>query len=124
MGVPLEVMRARLRMMEERCVDFEERAAASGGSLPRSDWWRFQYVSNPYLLGCPDDRLALRFHDVMTNQTELGREGLIGLLPVDDANEFMRKFTHPLEEYEVRGGLQVWKSIPRSPMRSGSKLWI
>lgn len=113
MGVPLEVMRARLRMMEERCVDFEERAAASGGSLPRSDWWRFQYVSNPYLLGCPDDRLALRFHDVMTNQTELGREGLIGLLPVDDANEFMRKFTHLLEEYEVRGGLPVWKSIPR-----------
>ena len=50
----------------------------------------------------------------MTNQTELGREGLIGLLPVDDGNEFMRKFTHLLEEYGLRGGLPVLKDIPRA----------
>jgi hypothetical protein len=106
-------MRGRLRILEARRAEFDRRRQAGGGSLPRSDWWRFEYVSNPYLLGCPDDRLALRFHDVMTNVTELSHDSLIAPLPVDEPNEFMRKFTHLLEEYGVRGGLPVWKEIPR-----------
>lgn len=91
--------------MEARRDEFDRRAAANDGKLPRSDWWRHEYVSHPYLLGCPDDRLALRFHDAFINQTDLNREGKIGLLPIDDGNDFMRKFTHLLEEYSVRAGL-------------------
>lgn len=113
MTIDLGTMRSRLRILDRHRREYERRRAEGGGSLPRSDWWRFEYACDPYLLGCPDDRLALRFHDVMTNQTELGREGLIGLLPVDDANGFMRKFTHLLEEYGLRGGLPVWRDIPR-----------
>ncbi|MGB3317835.1 MAG: hypothetical protein WA978_04090 [Sphingopyxis granuli] len=113
MTVPVELMRERFRILEQRRIEFEKRAAANGGSLPRSDWWRHEYVSDPYLLGCPDDRLALRFHDVFINNTELGHEGLIGLLPVDDGNQFLRKFTHLLEEYALRGGLPNFKDIPK-----------
>jgi hypothetical protein len=113
MTVPVDLMRARLRIHEERRAEFERRAETKGGSLPRSDWWRHEYVSNPYLLGCPDDRLAIRFHDVFVNQTELSREALIGMLPVDDGNQFIRKFTHLLEEYALRGGLPNLNEIPK-----------
>lgn len=106
-------MRGRLSILEARRAEFDRRRQAAGDSLPLSDWWRFEYVSNPYLLGCPDDRLALRFHDVMTNLTELGHNSLIGLPPIDEPNEFMRKYTQLLEEFGVRGGLPVWKEIPR-----------
>lgn len=113
MTVSVDLMQMRLRIHEERRAEFERRAEANGGSLPRSDWWRLEYVGNPYLLGCPDDRLAIRFHDVFTNQTELSREALIGILPIDDGNQFMRKFTHLLEEYAVRGGLPNFNEIPK-----------
>lgn len=113
MTISLDLMRPRLRSCEMRREEFERRAEASGGSLPRSDWWRHEYVANPYLLGCPDDRLAMRFHDIFTNQTELSHEALIGLLPVDDDNQFMRKFTHLLEEYALRGGLPNLNEIPK-----------
>ena len=105
MTVSVDLMRARLGMHEEHRFEFEGRAEVNGGSLPRSDWWRLEYCTNPYLLGCPDDRLASRFHDVFINQTELSPKALIGLLPVDNDNQFMRKFTHLLEEYAVREGL-------------------
>ena len=105
MTVSIDLMSARLRTYQDRRAEFERRAEAHDGSLPRSDWWRLEYVANPYLLGCPEDRLGIRFHDVFTNLTELGREALIGILPVDHDNQFMRKFTHLLEEYAHRGGL-------------------
>jgi hypothetical protein len=113
MTVPVDLMRSRFRLCESRRMEFEGSANANGGSLSRSDWWRHEYVANPYLLGCPDDRLAMRFHDVFTNQTELSPEALIGLLPVDDDNQFMRKFTHLLEEYSLRGGLPNLNEIPK-----------
>jgi hypothetical protein len=114
MTISVDIMRARLRIYEQRRIDFENRAKASGGSLPQSDWWRLEYVANPYLLGCPDDRLAIRFHDVFTNLTELSPKAQIGVLPVDDGNNFMRKFTHLLEEYALRGGLPNLKEIPKN----------
>jgi hypothetical protein len=79
MTVSIDLLRARLRVHEERRAEFERRAGANAGSLPRSDWWRFEYVANPYLLGCPEDRLAIRFHDIFTNTTELSRGALIGI---------------------------------------------
>lgn len=112
MTISVDLVRSRLQSCESRRLEFERSANANGGSLPRSDWWRHEYVANPYLLGCPDDRLAIRFHDVFTNQTELSHEALIGLLPVDDGNQFMRKFTHLLEEYALRGGLPNLNEIP------------
>lgn len=113
MTISVDLMRSRLRIYEQRRTEFEDLAKASGGSLPRSDWWRLEYVANPYLLGCPDDRLAIRFHDVFTNLTELSPKALIGMLPVDDGNQFLRKFTHLLEEYTLRGGLPNLKEIPK-----------
>lgn len=105
MKVSVETLRHRLPFMERTRAEYERMAAAKGGTLSRSDWWRYEYSANPYLLGCPDDRLAARFHDVFINNTELGREGLIGLLPVLNEHGFMRKFTHLTEEYGMRGGL-------------------
>lgn len=113
MTVPVDLMRARLRVFEHRREELQRRADAGGGSMSRSDWWRHEYVSNPYLLGYPDDRLALRFHDVFVNNTELSPQGLIGILPVDKDDQFIRKFTHLLEEYDVRGGLPKFNDIPR-----------
>jgi hypothetical protein len=114
MTVSVDLMRTRLHIHEVRRTEFERRAEAKGGTLPRSDWWRLEYVANPYLLGCPEERLAIRFHDVFINQTELSREAQIGILPVDDGNQFIRKFTHLLEEYALRGGLPNLKTIPKA----------
>ena len=113
MTVPVDLMRARLRILAERRTEFQRRAEANGSRLPRSDWWRYEYASNPYLLGCPDDRLAIRFHDIFINQTELSRGALIGMLPIDDGNHFIRKFTHLLEEFALRGGLPNLNEIPK-----------
>ncbi|WP_294309724.1 hypothetical protein [Sphingomonas yabuuchiae] len=101
----MDVMRARFRHFESRRMELEQRAASREGMLSRSEWWRHEYATNPYLLGCPDDRLAVRFHDVFINNTELNREGKIGLIPVLGEHGFMRKFTHLTEEYSLRGGL-------------------
>ncbi len=78
--------------------------------LSRSEWWRHEYATNPYLLGCPDDRLAVRFHDVFINNTELNREGKIGLIPVLGEHGFMRKFTHLTEESSPNASLPVMSS--------------
>jgi hypothetical protein len=47
MKVSADTMRTRLQFMESRRIDFERRAAVKGGTLPRSDWWRHEYVSRP-----------------------------------------------------------------------------
>jgi hypothetical protein len=113
MTVPVDVIRARLSIHERQRSEYERRADENGGSLSRSDWWRHEYAANPYLLGCPDDRLAIRFHDVFTNVSELTRDALIGVLPIDDGNQFMRKFAHLTEEYALRGGLPNLNEIPK-----------
>ena len=91
-------------MMEERFNGFAKQAEQNGGRLKRHESWRKDYLSFPYLIGAPDDRIAKRFRDVFINQSELGENAKIGLLPVDTVDSFMPKFTHLLEEYGARSG--------------------
>lgn len=104
MTVPIAVLRDRLRMMEERFYGFAKEAEQNGGRLKRHEVWRKDYLSFPYLIGAPDDRIAKRFRDVFINQTELGDNATLGLLPVDTVDSLMPKFTHLLEEYGARSG--------------------
>lgn len=109
--VSIEQLRARLDYMGARFDDYVRRSEAASGKLPRSDWWRHEYLGDPYLVGATDERLAERFGHVFINTTELENTGLVGLLPVDKT-DFMRKFTHLLEEYGARGG------VPQSVVES------
>lgn len=104
MTVSIAMLRDRLQMMEQRFHGFARRAEQNGGRLKRQEIWQQEYLSFPYLIGAPDDRVAKRFRDVFINQTELGDNAKIGLLPVDTVDSFMSKFTHLLEEYHARSG--------------------
>ncbi len=111
MTVSITMLRNRLRMMEERFYDFTKQAEQNGGRLQRDEIWRKDYLSFPYLIGAPDERVAQRFRDVFINQSDLGDNAKIGLLPVDAVNSFMPKFTHLLEEYGARSGGPPDKAI-------------
>lgn len=101
--VSIEALRSRYAAMQERRAHYEWKSENTEGKLQRHEVWRHEYLRDPYLLGATDERLAARFRDIFVNQTELGNNALIGLLPADQS-EFMRKFTHLLEEYQARGG--------------------
>lgn len=100
--VPIEALRLRHAGMQPRRTHFEWKSENTAGRLQRHEVWRHEYLRQPYLLGTADEPLADRFRDIFVNQTELGNNGLIGLLPIDQT-DFMRKFTHLLEEYGARG---------------------
>ena len=102
--VSLEQLRSRLALFEERRRYYEWKSDHSPGKLQRHEVWRHRYLSSPYLIGALDDRIAIRFRDIFVNQTDLGKNGKIGMLPIDAGDAFMQKFTHMLEEYGARGG--------------------
>ena len=101
--VSIEDLRARYARMQAGREHYEWKSENTEGRLRLHEVWRHEYLRQPYLLGTADEHLAARFRDIFINQTELGNNGLIGLLPVDQT-DFMRKFTHLLEEYGARGG--------------------
>lgn len=90
--------------MDERRRHYEWKSENTSGRLARHEMWRHSYLAYPYLIGTPAERVAARFKDVFINQTELGSNAKIGMLPVDGDASFMQKFTHLLEEYGERGG--------------------
>lgn len=102
--VSLDQMRTRLALMEERRAHYEWKSDNTAGKLVRHEVWRHDYLANPYLLGAPEERVASRFKDIFINQTELGNNAKIGMLPLDAGDAFMQKFTHMLEEYGARTG--------------------
>lgn len=99
----VEQLRERYAQMQERRAHFEWKSENTEGRLKRHEVWRHEYLRDPYLLGATDERLAARFRDIFINQTELGSNALIGVLQPYDS-DFIRKFTHLLEEYGARGG--------------------
>jgi hypothetical protein len=103
MNVTANELRSRLALIEARWHYFKQKSDGNGGMLPRHEIWRHAYVSDPYLIGAPAERLGQRFQAVFANVTELGKNG-IGMLPADINDIFMEKFTHLLEEYGSRGG--------------------
>jgi len=102
--VSVEQLRVRLSQMEERRAYFERKSTQPPTRLTRHEVWRHSYLSYPYLIGAPDDRIALRFRDIFINQTELGHSGKIGMRPFQTDDSFLQSFTHMLEEYGSRGG--------------------
>lgn len=102
--VSLEQIRSRLAGMNIRKGHYEWKSEYAEGKLRRHEVWRHDYLSYPYLIGAPDERLAARFKDIYFNTTELGGEGKIGILPTQYDGQFIQKFTHLLEEYGARGG--------------------
>lgn len=101
--VSIGELRSRFAEMQSRRAHYEWKSENSEGRLKRHEVWRHEYLRDPYLLGATDERLAARSQDIFINQTELGSNALIGMLPVDKS-DFIRKFTHVLEEYGARGG--------------------
>lgn len=101
--VSTEDLRSRFARMQPRRIEYEWRSENTIERLKRHEVWRHEYLRDPYLLGATDERLAVRLRDVFINFTELGNNALIGVLPIE-SSEFPRKFTHLLEEYEVRCG--------------------
>jgi hypothetical protein len=102
--VGVEQIRDRLAQHEARKAHYEWKSDHTEDKLVRHEVWRHDYLSYPYLIGAPDDRVAARFRNIFINQTELGGEGKLGLIPLQSGDGFMRKFTHMLEEYGSRGG--------------------
>lgn len=111
MPVSLSQLKDRAALMEDRRRQFEEKAASQNGKIALHESWQHEYLSFPYLLGAPDDRLASRFKDVFNNVTELSEKSQIVPLPIDDEQSFMAKFTHLLEEYGTRTGGMPHKNI-------------
>lgn len=105
--IGVEQLRARLAEVEARKAHYEWKSDHTADRLQRHEVWRHDYLSYPYLIGAPDDRVAERFRSVFINQTELGDEGKLGMIPLQSGDTFMQKFTHMTEEYGSRGGLPV-----------------
>ncbi|MDP3657629.1 MAG: hypothetical protein Q8R45_11760 [Brevundimonas sp.] len=101
--VSINDLRSRYAEMQTRRAHYEWKSENDEGRLKLHEVWRHEYLRDPYLLGATDERLAARFRDIFINQTELGDNALIGMLPVN-TTDLMRKFTHLLEEYGARGG--------------------
>jgi hypothetical protein len=106
--ISIEQLRSRLAEFDARRKHYEWKSDHAHGKLARHEVWRHNYLSYPYLIGAPDDRIATRFRSIFLNTAELGNEGKIGIVPVQDAGDsFMQKFTHMQEEYGSRGGLPL-----------------
>jgi len=103
--VTSDELQSRLALMEERRRHYEWKSENTEGRLRRHEVWRHSYLRNPYLIGAPDEQVGNRFRDIFINQTELGQDAKIGMLPFDVDDSFMQKFTHMLEEYGTRGGM-------------------
>lgn len=77
------------------------------GSLPRSDWWRYEYYRTPYLMLASDEYLAQRWLDQYHNNVCLTAAGQIA--PREDFSDEMGMFgplfTHLTMEFGSRGGV-------------------
>lgn len=113
MTITLDQLKDRAAWMEARCRQFEEKVASQNGKVSLNESWRHEYVSFPYLLGAPDDRLASRFKDIFNNVIELSEKSQIVPLPISSEHAFMAKFTHLLAEYGIRTGGMPHEAILR-----------
>ncbi|PCG07540.1 MULTISPECIES: hypothetical protein [Sphingomonas] len=98
--VTLNQLRERAERVEQRRREYRERAVA--GTLVRHETWRLDYLSRPYLLGAPDERVAERFRNVFVNAMELSPKGQLTPVPMTRTDEYMQVFTHLLEDYSDR----------------------
>lgn len=116
--VSLNQIRQRLDVMEQRRRHFEWKSEQPK-RLSRHEVWRHAYLASPYLVGAPDDRVAERFRSVFLNVSEIGPEGKICPVPLNQTDEFMQVFTHLLEEYGVRN-----RDVPASLIQSAREPFL
>lgn len=102
--ISVEQMRSRLAAIGARKAHFEQKSSVPPERLARHEVWRHDYLSYPYLIGAPDDRVAKRFCDIFMNVTELGPNAKLGPHDFQKDDALTQKFTHMLEEYGSRGG--------------------
>jgi hypothetical protein len=105
--VNAEQIRSRLASVAERKAHYEEKSNTPPERLHRHEMWRHDYLSFPYLIGAPDDRVGKRFCDIFANTTELGQDAKLGMHDFKRDDTLSEKFTHMLEEYGFRGGTPV-----------------
>lgn len=105
--VTAEQIRFRLAEINARKAFYERKSNTPPERLVRHEVWRHTYLSYPYLIGAPDDRVAARFRDIFINTTELGSNGKVGVCDFQKDDVWIRKFTHMLEEYTSRDGMPV-----------------
>jgi len=99
--VSVDQIRERLRNIDELRRHYEWKSDQPG-RLRLHEVWRHAYLTHPYLLGAPDDRVAERFKAIFMNVNELSPEGKLSLVPMEVTDEYMQIFTHMLEEYGAR----------------------
>ena len=68
--VTVEQIRERLRSIDQRRQHFEWKSQQPG-QLCLHEVWRHTYLAHPYLLGAPDERVAVRFKSIFLNVNEL-----------------------------------------------------
>jgi hypothetical protein len=105
--VSADQIRSRLAEVDARKAYYEQKSNTPPQRLVRHEVWRHDYLSYPYLIGAPDDRVAKRFCDIFMNTTELAPSGKIGVHDFRKDDSWTQKFTHILEEYGSRGGTPV-----------------
>jgi hypothetical protein len=78
---------------------------ANGGKIIRSDLWRKDYYTNPYLARAKDDDLFNRLCDVFHNQVDLDDQGRICPSPMMHNDAWiLQRWAHLVEELSTRGG--------------------
>jgi hypothetical protein len=105
--VSVNQIRSRLEEIDARKVYYEQKSSTPPERLKRHEVWRHTYLSFPYLIGAPDERVAKRFCDVFMNTAELDSTAKIGMHDLGKDDSWSQKFTHMLEEYSSRGGTPV-----------------
>jgi len=102
--VSVDHIRVRLAEIEARKAFLEKKSSTPPERLRRHEVWRHDYLSYPYLIGAPRDRVAKRFCDIFMNTGELMPNGKLGPHDFVIDDNWTAKFTHMLEEYGSRGG--------------------
>ena len=123
--VTLNQLRERAERVEQRRREYRERAVA--GTLVRHETWRLDYLSRPYLLGAPDERVAERFRNVFVNAMELSPKGQLTPVPMTRTDEYMQVFrcsTRRRDEPDLlyphmarASGRTDWHGFPGAPHR-------
>jgi hypothetical protein len=87
--------------------NYYRRIIESTGSLPRSDWWRYEYCQTPYLMVASNEYLAQRWIDQYHNNCRLTAAGQLAPRQdfADASGMYGPLFTHLTMEYQTRGGI-------------------
>ncbi len=82
-----------------------QRCHIEANILVNHELWRNEYRQHRYMEYLSDEELRIRVKDIMLNMSTLTPKGQLGLHKLNDNGSFwMIKWTHILEEFELRYG--------------------